>query len=257
MMISEICWMLYDPIIWDADPVLFEIGGFKMRWYGAMWGLSIMLCFLLALHLFKRYKLPIGEVSRLVEYAFFGGLIGARLGHILLYEPVYYWNHPIEIFKIWNGGLASHGGSIGVLVAAYLYTRSRNISFPRILDILAVGMPLLSSLIRIGNLFNSEIVGKATDVPWAFVFIRRDQIARHPSPLYEAIWYFIVFLIVYFFQAKKERPPLATLGLFILLTFGGRIFLEFFKAGVYHAQWYNIPFIIGGVLLLWWAYRKR
>jgi len=192
----------------------------------------------------------------------FGTVIGARLGHCLFYNPVYYLSNPIEIFKVWEGGLASHGAAIGILVAVYLFSKKKKkYPFLWIIDRIVIVVALAGTFIRLGNLFNSEIIGKPTDVSWAFIFTAIDDLPRHPTQLYESIAYLIIFLILLFIYYKgfeKNRSGLL-FGLFLVLVFTFRFFVEFlkenqsgFEAGMTlnMGQLLSIPFVLIGIIFI-------
>ena len=201
----------------------------------------------------------------LLTHLVLGTLVGARLGHCLFYEPAYYLSHPVDILKIWEGGLASHGGAAGVLIALWLYSRKHSDqSYLWLLDRIAVPAALGGALIRVGNLLNSEILGLPTDVPWAFVFARVDQIPRHPVQLYEAAVYAVTFvtLLIIYRRLRAKTPEGLLLGLLLVAIFTARFFLEFFKErqSAYGedlplsvGQWLSVPFVVVGVVLLWRA----
>ncbi len=257
MLISLLLNVLLLQITWNPDPVVFSVGKFSLRWYGLMWGLAVFLGFQTTLYLFKQKNLATGYVAKLVEYVFFGGLIGARLGQVLFYELDYFMRYPTEILQIWKGGLASHGGAIGIVAAIYFYCRNYKYPYMKILDVLSVGAPLCGALIRFGNLMNSEIVGKTTSVPWGFEFVRRgEEFARHPSQLYECIWAFLVFVGLYFLSKKKLNTGMLT-GLFFVFGFGGRILLEFFKEDAFTTQLLSLPFVAMGIVIIYWARRGK
>jgi len=194
-----------------------------------------------------------------------GTIVGARLGHCLFYEPGYYLRHPLEIIAVWQGGLASHGGALGVLIALYLYSRKHpDQPFLWLLDRIAVPTALGACLIRLGNLFNSEIIGVPTHVPWAFVFERVDPIPRHPSQLYESICYAGVFVMLLFLyrRYRAQTPAGLLLGAFLVAIFTARFLLEFVKERqeaytlnipLNVGQWLSLPFILAGAVLLWRA----
>jgi prolipoprotein diacylglyceryl transferase len=184
-----------------------------------------------------------------------------------LYEPDYYLRHPVEILKVWEGGLASHGGAVGVLLAVWLFSRRRpEFPFLWLMDRIIVPTALGACLIRLGNLFNSEILGDATSVPWAFVFLRVDNVPRHPAQLYESISYLLVFiaLLLIYRRLKSRTPRGLLLGLFLISVFTIRFFIEFVKQrqADYEAnlplsvgQMLSVPFIAAGVVLVWRALR--
>ncbi len=224
-----------------------------------MWAISIIIGYVLLRYLYRQSGFDQEIVIDLVQFVFFGGVIGARLGDVFFYNFDFYLSHPVEILKVWKGGLASHGGVIGVLIAIYLYARSRKeVSLIQVLDRTAIVIPLAGALIRIGNLFNSELYGKATDVSWAFIFERIDKIPRHPSQLYETFMLTGVFaFMMYLFHKKKDLPDGFLLGVFFVLTFGLRALLEFFKADAGYTQLLSIPLVVSGLILIWWSKRRE
>ena len=239
-------------INWNPDPYIFKIGGFGLKWYGAMWALAIILSYFLTLWLCRKRHIPTRNVVTAIQYVVIGGLIGARMGQVLFYEPAYYLAHPLEVLMIWNGGLASHGGAIGVLIAAYLFCkRYKDLTYLQMLDILSIVILLSGALIRIGNLFNSEIIGKVTHVSWAFIFEQVSLSPRHPSQLYEAIMVMMVFrlLIVLYIKLPELKSGIIT-GMFFSIAFALRTLLEFLKEDAFVTQLLNIPVIIAGIILL-------
>ncbi len=199
----------------------------------------------------------------------FGTVIGARLGHCLFYNPTYYLSNPIEIIKVWEGGLASHGAAIGIIIAIYLFSnKKKNYSMLWILDRIVIVVALAGTFIRLGNLFNSEIIGIPTDVSWAFIFTAVDNVPRHPAQLYESIAYLIIFVILFFVYYKgieKNRTGLL-FGLFLVLVFSFRFFIEFvkenqsgFEAGMAlnMGQLLSIPFIIAGIVFISKSFKPK
>ena len=208
------------------------------------------------------------DLDKLLTFLFIGTIIGARLGHCLIYEPQFYLSHPLEILKIWHGGLASHGGTLGVLLAIYLFTKSCNYRFLTIADMLCIPVALVSTFIRLGNFMNSEILGKYTDSPLGIVFARiGDAMPRYPAQLFEAFAYFIIFIILtlaYFYV--KKRGPGFILGLLFILIFSARFIIEPFKVeqadyttgiALNVGQLLSIPFIILGIILIIYSRHKR
>lgn len=246
---------IFTYITWHTSPTIFHIGFWGLTWYGLMWSLSVLLGYLQTAAIYKREGIATGYASVLAEYVFFGGLIGARLGQVLFYDLNYFLSVPSEIIKIWHGGLSSHGGAIGIIIAAYLFLRRYpHISYIKLLDILSIVAPFVGMLIRIGNLFNSEIVGKVTDVPWAFIFVDNgDEIPRHPSQLYEAIMLFGIWCLLLYLYRYRKLPTGMLTAIFFSLTFSLRFILEFWKADATITQWLNIPIIVGGLIIAWRA----
>ena len=238
------CELLY--IHWNPDLVAIHLGGFSIRWYSLCWLLGLLAAFLIVKRLYKEQKIKPELFDPLFIYCFIGILIGSRLGHCLFYEPGYFLSsgkHMVEMILpirfladgSWKftgyEGLASHGGTIGLIIALWLYVRHTKVNLWRVLDNVAIATPVTACLIRLGNLMNSEIIGKATDVPWAFIFERVDLTPRHPGQLYEAIAYAIFFFVGwYFYRKKPQRVGTGFFfGLCITLIFAARFFIEFTK----------------------------
>jgi phosphatidylglycerol---prolipoprotein diacylglyceryl transferase len=247
---------------WDVDPEIFTIGPFAPRWYGVFFALGFALGYWIMAQIYRNEKRPEENLSSLFLYIFLGALIGARLGHVLFYQPDYYLTRPWEILMIWQGGLASHGGFTGLIIALYLYWRKyRDMSFLELCDRLVIASLPAAGLIRIGNFFNSEIVGTPTNVPWAVIFLRVDDLPRHPAMLYEAVSYLLVFVILYIAYWKTEiaKIPGRILGVAFVTAFTARFLIEFvkeeqvaFEQGMLLnlGQLLSVPFIVIGLVLL-------
>lgn len=219
-------------IIWNADPIIFHIGDWSVRWYGLLFALGFVAGIYIVTKMFKREGIKTEWVDSLFLYVVIGTVIGARLGHVLFYDWAYYSKHPAEIIKIWHGGLASHGGFFGIVLMLWLW--SKYVSKKSILwamDTVVVPTALAGAFIRTGNLINSEIYGTATSLPWAFTFIREDNIPRHPTQIYEALAYLLIFaFLIYMYLKTDIRLKEGRLfGWFMLLIFGFRFFVEFLK----------------------------
>ncbi len=253
-------------IFWNVSPEIIKLGPISLRWYGLLFASTFVLGYIILLKIFQNEKKPQADLEQLSIYVILGTVIGARLGHCLFYDPVYYLSHPIKILEVWEGGLASHGAAIGIITSIYLLTKKqKDKTMLWILDRLVIVVALGGALIRLGNLFNSEIIGKASDVPWAFIFIRVDNIPRHPAQLYESIFYFISFFILYFVYSKtgKKIKQGYLFGLFLVLIFGFRFFVEFIKENQSPFEQYlflnmgqllSIPFVAAG---LFFMFRKQ
>ena len=256
---------LLSSIYWDFSPNLISLGPVTIRWYGILYAFAFFFGYLILRQIFRREKKPESDPGTLLLYLLGGTLIGARLGHCLFYEPGYYLSRPAEMIQIWEGGLASHGAAIGILIALYFYTRSRpDQSFLWLLDRLVIPITLGSVLIRLGNLFNSEIIGTPCRLPWAFVFPRAavgDLLPRHPVMLYEAGSYILIFiaLLVIYRRQGNRVPPGELIGLFLITVFTSRFLIEYLKMrqAAYQlpfplsvGQLLSIPAIIAGVILL-------
>lgn len=256
-------------IYWNVRPEIVQLGPLVVRWYGLFFALLFAIGYAIARWQFRAEHKDEKQLDTLLVYVVIGTIVGARLGHCLLYEPDYYLRHPVEILKVWKGGLASHGGAVGVIFAVWLFSRRRpDFSFLWLLDRIVVPTALGACLIRVGNLFNSEILGEPTRLPWAFIFARAEEhpVPRHPAQLYESISYLIVFiaLLLIYRRLKSQTPRGLLLGLFLISVFTIRFFIEFVKQrqADYEAnlplsvgQMLSIPFIAAGVVLVWRALR--
>jgi phosphatidylglycerol---prolipoprotein diacylglyceryl transferase len=254
--------MLLAFIEWSVSPEIFHLGPVSVRYYGFLFAMAFVAGYFIMTWVFKKEGRPQPDLEQLSVYMIFGTVIGARLGHCLFYNPVYYLSNPVEIIKVWEGGLASHGAALGILIAIYLFAKKKkNYSMLWVLDRVVIVVALAGTFIRLGNLFNSEIIGIPTDVSWAFIFTAVDDLPRHPAQLYESIAYFIFFPILLFVHYKgfeKNRNGLL-FGLFLVLVFTFRFFVEFlkedqsaFEAGMAlnMGQLLSIPFVIAGIVFI-------
>lgn len=254
--------MILSHIIWDVDPVIFNIGERGIRWYGLLLATGFMLSYLIMARVMKKEGFKQEIIDRFSIYIIIGVLLGLRLGHCLFYDPVYYLSNPLEILMIWKGGLASHGGAAGILVAVWLFTKKQKLNYLGMLDRIVLVVPLAGSFVRIGNLMNSEIVGVPTQVSWAFVFKKIGDVPLHPTQLYEAIFYFLMFFVFYFIYKKfnENRKDGTFLGWFLIVLFLFRFLIEFTKTeqvefegwteAIKMGQLLSIPFIIFGIYLI-------
>jgi phosphatidylglycerol:prolipoprotein diacylglycerol transferase len=254
-------------IHWNPNPDFLHFGTFAIKWYGVFWGLSLFSCFFLLQYIFKKLGRDDEKITLGIQYVFIGGLIGARLAHIIFYQLDFYLAHPQDILAVWIGGLASHGGVVGAFVGMYLFCR-RNKEFTLlwVFDHAVAASLLLAALIRLGNLMNSELYGTPTNVPWAFIFEQVDNIPRHPVVLYESIAYFIIQVIMIFlFNRIKDSRPGIYLAVFFTASFTARFFLEFYKVPEGHVflgfisktQLLNIPFILTGLVFFYLSLSRR
>lgn len=252
--------------VWKVSPEIFHIGVLTLRWYSLCFMLAFIFGFFILLRIFRKENAPEALLNDLFYYVFIGTVIGARLGHCLFYDPVYYLRHPLEILQVWKGGLASHGAAIGILIAIYLLTQKyKRYSYLWILDRVVIVVALGGFFIRMGNLFNSEIIGKTTHVPWAFIFARVDLLPRHPTQIYEALAYLAVFFLLMFIYSKSQGqlPPGLLFGIFLIGVFSSRFFIEFLKENqsafesnmtLNMGQILSIPFVLTGI---WFLIRSR
>ena len=287
--------MNYLYILWNPDVIAFSLGPVEIRWYSLCWCMGLLSVYMLMHELFHQQKLKEEQFDPMFLYCFLGILIGARLGHCLFYEPEYFLTSGVHFIEMlipfrqladgsWKftgyEGLASHGGTIGLTIALWLYARKVGLRFIHVLDNVAVVTPICACFIRLGNLMNSEIIGKVTDVPWAFIFARVDMQPRHPGQLYEAICYAIFFFVLWWFYRRSlkvsEFQKVSSgsmfkvgsgfyFGLCIFMIFTARIFIELtkenqeaFESGMLlnMGQLLSIPFIVAGAYFVWRAHRN-
>ena len=280
--------MILNYIYWNVDPVAFSLGPLQVRWYGICWAVGFLLGYLLMSRVYKHEKMPEWSMDSLLIYMLVSTVIGARLGHCLFYEPEYYLPHPVEILKIWEGGLASHGGAIGILIGLWLYVRKFNkstkkqkgekqhITYLWLLDRIVIPVCLVGALIRLGNVFNSEIYGTPTTLPWGFVFVRGNEqffgadgelLPCHPTGLYEAFFCLVAMVLLLWMYYKRDlgdKRPGLMFGTFLVIIFGSRIAIEFLKnvqvafennMVLDMGQWLSVPFVIVGIVMIVRSFR--
>lgn len=259
-------------INWNVDPVIYWITDtFPLKYYGLFFMTGILLAYYVEKRIYAKENIPIEKLDKLFIYIVVGILLGARLGHCLFYDPSYYFANPLEILlpikKIGDTyqfigfqGLASHGGTIGVLIAIGIYCKKYKTNFLSLLDRIALVSPIVAAFIRFGNFMNSEIYGKPTNGNWGVVFQRDDLIPRHPTQLYEAFSYLLIFgILMLIYKKKKEKSHGLILGIALVLIFVARFIIEFFKENqvdfengmfINMGQILSIPFIIIGLILI-------
>jgi len=254
--------------IWNINPTLIELGPLQLRWYGLLFVGSFFLGLMLLQWIYKREGKNPEELDNFLIYVLIGTVIGARLMHCFAYEPEYYLANPLEVLKVWKGGLASHGGLIGVVIALYFFTKRYGQSFWWLLARLSMPGALTAAFVRFGNLFNSEILGLPSDKPWAIIFERVDMIPRHPVQLYEAFSY-LLLLIILVSVYRKVSTSFATKilpGIFFTYMFSARFLLEYTKTRQADyttnlpfstGQMLSVPFIILGIVWIIWAFRTK
>lgn len=259
-------------ITWAPSPEIFSIGPIHLRYYSILFVSGFIIGYYIVSGFFKRENLPTYILDTLLYVLLGATLVGARLGHCLFYEPDYYLAHPIEILKVWEGGLASHGGAIAIILAMWWfvakYGKQFKFDFLWLMDRIMIPTALTAMLIRLGNLMNSEIYGNPTDSPWGFIFtLKGETVPKHPTQLYEAIAYFAIFIVLILIY-KKFLPKLkrgTLFALFLIGMFSARFFIEFVKEpqvafeqgmSLNMGQWMSIPFIAGGILLLIYSIYK-
>lgn len=260
---------IFNVIHWSGAENIFSIGSFGIRYYSMCWLLAFLVAYILMLQVFKREGKTQDDLDKLTLYIFIGTILGARLGHCLFYEFDYYIQRPLEMLLPFRKGedgwhftgfqgLASHGAAFGILTALYLYSKKTKTDFLWITDRLILVVPIAGAFVRVGNFFNSEIIGKAADpnLPWAIVFTQVDNIPRHPGQLYEAVGYVLLFIALWVFYQKNQHPkPGLLFGIFLVCLFGIRFFVEFFKENqeafesdmfINMGQLLSLPFILAG-----------
>lgn len=299
---------MLDFVTWNVDPVLLHIGNGGIRWYGLLWAVGLYLCYLVQVKLYKNENCPADWADKIFMWMTLGVIIGARLGHCWFYEwydvtnPAFagycramdisteptqlfawtinyrnpYIEHPLWLLKIWEGGLSSHGGAFGLIVAAWWLNKKHFSKKPEyhtsliwIFDRLVIGVCITATLIRLGNLMNSEIYGGPTDLPWGFVFVRDGQTEpHHPTQIYEMLYCIVAFVITrtMYWKGRCYRREGLIFGVFLEIIFVTRFVLEFikldqndFESGMLlnMGQWLSIPFIIWGVYLIVRAYKRE
>lgn len=257
-------------ITWDVNPEIFRIGNFAIRWYGLLFASGFFFGYLLFQRMFRNEGIKDDVLDKLTIYAAIGTIVGARLGHCLFYEPAYYLSRPIEILKIWQGGLASHGAYIGNLIALWIFARKVRKPYMWILDRIVIVAILAGAMIRLGNLMNSEIYGIETTLPWGFVFLRNGEtVPKHPTQIYEALAYLFTFVILHRIYWRKKAGEFiqgSLFSLFMIMVFTFRFFVEYikedqvaFEAGMKlnMGQWLSVPIVLFGVGLLIYSIRKH
>ncbi|CAG2142497.1 prolipoprotein diacylglyceryl transferase [Cupriavidus plantarum] len=254
------------------DPVAIHLGPLAIRWYGLMYLAGfIMFLWFGRLRVRQPHNFLRGWTTRdLDDLLFFGVLgviLGGRLGYVLFYKPTYYLSHPLEIFKVWEGGMAFHGGFLGVLVAVWVFARLRNRRWFEVTDFIAPLIPCGLAAGRIGNFINGELWGRPTDLPWGMIFPQAgDNIPRHPSQLYQFAGEGVALFIILWFYSRKPRPTAAVSGAFLLGYGVFRFLAEFTREpdnflgllalNFSMGQWLSLPMILAGVIMMVWAYRR-
>ena len=263
-------------INWNVDPEIIAIGPLSLRWYSLLFISGFILGWYIFKWFFQREDVPVTLLDPLLYTLLIGTIVGARLGHCLFYQPDYYlgsWDGFWEIFMPWKGGLASHGGTIALFIAMWWfarhYGRKYDFDFLWILDRLCIAVCFAAAFIRLGNLFNSEIYGEVTSLPWGFVFERNGEtMPKHPTQLYEALSYVIlgiVLILLYKYNLKKMYRG-TFIGVFFIVLFGMRFLIEFIKQpqvgfeesmALNMGQLLSLPFILLGVGILIYSFIRK
>jgi len=256
-------------VVWNFSPTLISIGSFELRYYGLMWALGFAVSMFLFIRIIRREGYPEKMFDSIFWYAVLSCIIGSRLGHCLFYEPAEYLKEPLKILKIWEGGLASHGAAVGMLVGLWLFSRKNRMPYIWSLDRIMIAVAISGALVRLGNLFNSEIYGVQTDLPWGFIFVRTGEtMPKHPTQIYEALCYLIGFAILLWLYYKRDtarRRPGFMFGLGLVIIFLSRFLIEYIKMpqeSFEHGmlldmgQLLSLPFIVTGIVFMALALRK-
>ena len=249
-------------IHWNASPEIFNLGPLSVRWYGLLFASGFLLGYYIGEWMLKSENVSQKWIDSLFFYIIIATIIGARLGHVFFYGWDYYSQHPAEIFMVWHGGLASHGGTLGILIALIVHSKlitKRSVLWT--LDRVVVPTALVAAFIRLGNLMNSEIYGIQTTLPWGFIFERNGEtVAKHPTQIYEALVYLFTFglLMILYLKTRIRYKEGLIFGIFFILIFGSRFLIEYikedqeaFEAGMAlnMGQWLSIPFVVAGIIL--------
>jgi len=253
--------------VWDANPVALAFGPLHIFWYGILFATAILSGLEFMKWVYRREGRAVEELEILFVYIVVGIVVGARLGHCFFYEPDFYLAHPMKIFAVWEGGLASHGGGLGVILALYLYCKKYKVDYLWLIDRIAIPTALFGFFVRMGNFMNSEIIGDPTDSVFGIVFSRVDMLPRHPTQLYEAFSYLLIFFVLTFLYVKRgEKLQKGFLfGLFLVLIFSARFMIEFVKTkqadyslgiGLSTGQLLSIPFLLFGIYLIIRSFQK-
>ncbi len=241
----------------NLNPVIVNLFGLEIRWYGLMYVLGIMFSYYFILWYIKKKKLKLSQevISDVIFYGVLGIIIGGRLGYVLFYNPLYYLKNPLEILMFWKGGLSFHGGLIAIVLFTYFYFKKHKLNFLKYADVVVIPIPVALALGRLGNFINGELWGRITNVPWAVVFPAAGNVLRHPSQLYELAKNLLIFGILFFLSRKKRKTGFM---LFAFMACYGilRFLVEFVRepeivfAGITMGQWLSIPLIIIGAFFL-------
>jgi len=256
-------------IHWNVSPEIFSLGPVHVRWYGLLFAVGFLFGYNHGEKMFKHENIDPKWLESLFIYLIVATVVGARLGHVFFYGWEYYSQHPIEILYIWQGGLASHGGVLGIIVAMIIWSmKVSKRSILWVLDRVVVPSILVAALIRLGNLMNSEIYGMQTSLPWGFIFERNHEIVpKHPTQIYEALSYLLTFGVIQYMYWKTKAKEYQGLlvGVFFIMVFTARFLVEFIKEdqeafeatmALNMGQWLSIPFILTGVVLIVRAIQK-
>jgi phosphatidylglycerol:prolipoprotein diacylglycerol transferase len=256
----------------DFNPDAFSLGPLHVRWYGLMY-LAGFIGFIVLSRYRARTQPALGWNAKMIDdvlfYGVLGVVLGGRLGYILFYKPAEYFAHPLDMIKIWQGGMSFHGGFLGVLIAMWLFARSRKIGLWNVMDFIAPAVPLGLAFGRLGNFINGELWGRPTDLPWGMIFPQAHEVVgipRHPSQLYQFGLEGMLLFVLLWIYASKPRPSGAISGFFLAGYGAFRFIAEFTREpddflgllalGLSMGQWLSLPMVLAGIALMVWAYRR-
>ena len=247
-------------VTWDVNPALFHLGSFEVRYYGVLWAVALGISAYIFHHIMIREGLSEKTFDSVFWFGVISTVLGSRLGHCLFYDPGYYLTHPVEILDIRQGGMASHGAAVGLLIGLWLFSRKNKLPYIWSLDRISIVVAISGVAVRLGNLMNSEIYGTVTSLPWGFIFVRDGEtLPKHPTQIYEALCYLVLFVILLWMYYKKDlarRRPGVMFGFFLIILFGTRFLIEFIKNPQVDFEQHMVLFIVAGVVILWRALKQ-
>ena len=277
--------MIFNYITWNADPIILKIGAVRVGWYGLLLAGGFLIAYTLLQKIVKKEKVNAALLDKFAIFTIIWTIVGLRLGHCLFYDWAYFKHHILEIFipfvqksEGWEftgfSGLASHGGTIGIILFVLYFSKKHKMNLLWLLDRLSIVIPIAAAFVRCGNLMNSEIIGTVTTQPWGFIFMQLEGTKeccqpRHPTQIYEALVYFSLFayqMWYYFKKTKGHIPGGRSVGTLLVVIFTARFFIEFVKANqvafedkmlLDMGQWLSIPFILLGIGCLYYSFKKK
>lgn len=268
-----------NPLVWNVDPVLVQVGALTVRYYGLCFGLALLTGFAVWFARVRRFGESPEFAEQFLYFSVPAVIVGGRLGYCFFYAPQVYLANPLRVFAVWQGGIASHGVAVGLVIALWAFSRRHHITWTRLSDYFAPAVALAVGWIRVGNFFNSEVLGLPASVPWAVVFPRHDPLPRHPAQLYDMLIGPFTYLVLLAIERRNVRPVGSGLiaGTFLAVYFGLRILVEQFKdvsaeqlsalpplrnveqwlgVPIHTGQWLSVLPVLAGILLVVRALRS-
>lgn len=253
----------------NIDPVAFSLGPVAVHWYGIMYLIGFLAAWLLLRYRCRVFELSWSkeQLADLIFYCALGVIIGGRVGYVLFYNLPFYWQHPVQIVRIWDGGMSFHGGMLGVFLGVLIWCKRYHVAFFDATDFLAPVVPIGLAAGRIGNFINGELWGRVSDVPWAMVFPKAGPMPRHPSQIYEFLLEGVVLFIILWLYSKRRRPTMAVSGVFLIAYGCVRLICELFRqpdpqlgfiawGWLTMGQLLSLPMVILGIILIVLAYKR-